>query len=49
MAEQIRFLMRNKNECKKIGERGHQTAIDVFNHDRYLHAWQTLVSEIVGR
>jgi glycosyltransferase involved in cell wall biosynthesis len=49
MAEYIRFLMGNKPECRKIGERGRQTAIDVFNHDRYLHAWQTLVSEVAGK
>ena len=47
MAEQIGFLMKNKNECRKIGERARLTAADVFNHDRYLHAWQTLISELV--
>jgi glycosyltransferase involved in cell wall biosynthesis len=47
MAEQIRFLMKNKNECRKIGERSRTTAADIFNHDRYLDAWQTLISEVV--
>lgn len=48
MAEQIHFLMSNKSECRKIGERARLTAADVFNHDRYLHAWQTLISEVLS-
>lgn len=49
MAEHLLFLMRNKKACREMGERARQTAADLFNHDRYLAAWQSLINEVVGR
>lgn len=48
MADYLLFLMRNKKACREIGVRSRATAADVFNHDRYLHAWQSLIHEVVG-
>lgn len=48
LADFIEFLLRNKQECRKIGERGRETAADIFNHDRYLSSWQALISEVLG-
>jgi len=48
MAEQLLFLIRNKRVCREMGLRSRQTAADVFNHDRYLHAWQNLLDELGG-
>jgi glycosyltransferase involved in cell wall biosynthesis len=48
LADYISFLMRNEDARRKIGQRGRATASDVFNHDRYLSAWQTLIAEVLG-
>jgi glycosyltransferase involved in cell wall biosynthesis len=47
MAEHLLFLMRNKRACREMGVRSRETAADVFNHDRYLHAWQNLLTDLV--
>jgi glycosyltransferase involved in cell wall biosynthesis len=47
MADYLLFLMRNKKSCREVGERSRATAVDIFNHDRYLHSWQSLIDEIV--
>jgi glycosyltransferase involved in cell wall biosynthesis len=48
LAEYISFLMRNRAALGQMGRRSRTTAADVFNHDRYLNAWQTLMSDIIG-
>lgn len=48
LAEFISFLMRNRAALGQMGRRSRTTAADVFNHDRYLSAWQTLMSDIIG-
>jgi glycosyltransferase involved in cell wall biosynthesis len=47
MAEHLLFLMRNKRACREMGVRSRETAADVFNHDRYLYAWQNLLTELI--
>ena len=42
------FLMKNPDKAKKIGVAGRRTAIDIFNHDRYLRAWEDTMSEVLG-
>jgi glycosyltransferase involved in cell wall biosynthesis len=49
MAEHLLFLMKNKKACREMGQRARETAADLFNHDRYLAAWQKLIQEVVGR
>lgn len=48
LADYILFLARNESARRTIGQRGRATAQDLFNHDRYLAAWQALLSEVVG-
>lgn len=48
LAEHLLFLMRNKKACREIGARSRETAADLFNHDRYLRAWQSLLGDIRG-
>lgn len=38
------FLMRNRNTMRKIGMRGRLTAMDIFNHDRYLREWEETIA-----
>lgn len=47
LREYLLFLMRNPEKAREIGERGRALAIDLFNHDRYLNAWQELLGEVV--
>ncbi|MDA8240171.1 MAG: glycosyltransferase [Nitrospiraceae bacterium] len=42
------FLLRNPDKCRQIGMKGRITAMDIFNHDRYLKAWEETISEILG-
>lgn len=48
LADFISFLMRDRGALKQIGAQSRRTAADVFNHDRYLSAWQSLISEVIG-
>jgi glycosyltransferase involved in cell wall biosynthesis len=41
-------LMRSPNAVRQIGSEGRKTAIDVFNHDRYLADWRKLLSDTIG-
>lgn len=46
LRDQLLFLMRNPKANKEIGARARRTAIDVFNHDRYLSDWSSLLGEV---
>ena len=41
------YLMKNPEETRKIGQRGREIAMDIFNHDLYLKAWQETISQLV--
>ncbi len=43
MVEHVTWLMKNKDARKKIGENARQTAMDIFNIDRYLASWSELI------
>ena len=49
LREILLFLMRNPEATKKIGAAGRLVAMDLFNHDRYLRAWQDTLVEVLGR
>jgi hypothetical protein len=42
------YLMRNPDAARRIGAEGRRTAMDVFNHDRYLTEWLSAVSDLLG-
>lgn len=47
LREQLLFLMRHSDAARKIGAEARRTALDVFNHDRYLSEWTALLRSIV--
>jgi glycosyltransferase involved in cell wall biosynthesis len=46
LREQLIYLMKNPEETRKIGAEARKTAINVFNHDRYLADWENLFSVV---
>jgi glycosyltransferase involved in cell wall biosynthesis len=48
LADFCRSVCRNPAMQAKMSEAARATAMDVFNHDRFLTQWVTLVEEIVG-
>jgi glycosyltransferase involved in cell wall biosynthesis len=42
------YLLKNPDALRKIGGRGRQTAMDVFNHDRYLGEWEKTLINMIG-
>lgn len=47
MAEQINYLMKNKEATRRMAEKSREKAIDVFNQHRYLSAWKNLMEGVV--
>jgi hypothetical protein len=47
LAEFLLFLCKNPDKTKQIGRQSRQTAQDIFNHDRFLLQWQSLISDII--
>jgi glycosyltransferase involved in cell wall biosynthesis len=48
LREQLRFLVRNPDAARKIGEQARLTAMALFNYDRFLGDWHALVRDVVG-
>lgn len=46
LREQLLFLKSNPDAARKIGAEARKTAIDVFNHDRYLAEWSVLLNSV---
>jgi glycosyltransferase involved in cell wall biosynthesis len=47
LADYLLFLHRNPAEMQAMARRSRRVALDVFNHDRYLFAWQRKISSLV--
>lgn len=47
LRDYLLYLLKNPEITEKVGRAGRDTAIDIFNHDRYLEAWRTAISEIL--
>jgi hypothetical protein len=41
-------LARNQSAVRQIGVEARKTAIDIFNHDRYLADWKAVLSDTIG-
>jgi glycosyltransferase involved in cell wall biosynthesis len=41
-------LTRNARAARQIGAESRKTAIDIFNHDRYLADWRKVLSDTIG-
>jgi len=48
LAEYIQYLIDNPEDCRKIGARARQTAMDIFNHDRFLYEWDNLIKRTIN-
>jgi glycosyltransferase involved in cell wall biosynthesis len=46
LREQLLYLMRNPEATRRMGGEARKTALDVFNHDRYLSQWGTLLKSL---
>lgn len=47
LRDQLIYLLKHPNVTRRIGEEARKTAIDVFNHDRYLAEWSALFNSVV--
>ncbi len=48
LSDYLLYLSRHKSECEKVGRAARMTAVDIFNHDRYLKEWQETLKDLVG-
>ena len=48
LADYISYLSRNDNTRLKIAKASKQTAVDVFNQDRYLSHWSALLKRVTN-
>ncbi len=48
LADFIVFTSRNREAARKIGLESRRTAMDLFNHDRFLADWTDLLQDAVG-
>ncbi len=46
LSEQLTFLCRNGPALREMARNSRETALDLFNHDRYLTLWHELISEL---
>ena len=47
LRDQLRFLVHNPEEVRRIGAAGRRKAMQVFHIDRYLADWQRLLGAVV--
>ncbi len=43
LRDMLLFLMKNPSNTRKIGAEARNTAINIFNHERYLSEWQQII------
>lgn len=48
LADFINHLHRHRGAAARIGAAARRTALDAFNHDRYLAAWTKLIKDAIG-
>ena len=41
------YLVRNPEKARKIGKEGRKTAMNIFNHDRYLACWEDTINQLL--
>jgi glycosyltransferase involved in cell wall biosynthesis len=46
LREILLYLLQNPEEAHAIGHRGRELAMDIFNYDRYLNAWQETLFDL---
>ena len=48
LAEFLNWALLRPEEAGRLCQAARRTALDVFNHDRYLAAWTQLLSEVAS-
>jgi glycosyltransferase involved in cell wall biosynthesis len=48
LREILLYLLNNPTETRKIGQKSRELALDIFNHDRYLQAWQETLLQLTA-
>jgi len=48
LADYLKFLLENPEKCREIGQAARRTAIDIFNHDRFLYEWNSLINKVIS-
>jgi glycosyltransferase involved in cell wall biosynthesis len=48
LADFTNYMISNKDEARRVGAAARKTALDLFNHDRYLNEWCKLIKEVIG-
>lgn len=48
LADFINYVIANKDKARCMGAAARTTALDLFNHDRYLNEWGKLINEVIG-
>lgn len=46
--EFLSFLVAHPDACRRMGQASRQTAMDVFNHDRFMGEWQRIFVDLAG-
>ena len=41
------YLVKNPEKARKIGKEGRNTAMNIFNHDRYLASWEDTINQLI--
>jgi glycosyltransferase involved in cell wall biosynthesis len=47
LAEQLKYLKKNPASLSNISAASRETALDLFNQDRYVSAWEKILRETV--
>ena len=47
LREILLYLSENPQEAQKIGRKGRELAMDIFNHDRFLKTWDEIIQELI--
>ena len=47
LSEYLKYLTRNQWSRERLGLASRRTALDLFNLDRYLASWSTLLARII--
>lgn len=47
LRDYLLFLCENPETAQEIGEAGRQTAMDLFNHDRFLMDWEKTIKQVL--
>lgn len=48
LRDYLLYLLKNPEQAQKIGKQGRLTAMDIFNHSKYLSSWEKIIQQMAG-